>query len=74
MQRSPIPLTNHDAVMVCVELDSIIESNKSLARKFKREENSPMNRYQHGYAEGVVRAKDEILKRFGVNHAKSKRL
>jgi len=38
-------------------LEAMIRNHTALARRFKKEENTPMNRYHHGFAEGLKIAK-----------------
>ena len=38
-------------------LEQMIKNHSRLASKFKKESNTPMNRYHHGYAEGLKMAK-----------------
>jgi len=38
-------------------LDEMIKNHSRLASKFKRESNTPLNRYHHGFAEGLRAAK-----------------
>jgi len=38
-------------------LDAMIKNHSRLASKFKRDSNTPLNRYHHGFAEGLKMAK-----------------
>ena len=58
-------LFSHNATMALIDLMELSESNRIMAAKFKREENTPMNRYHHGYCEGLLKAIEIVKERFG---------
>lgn len=46
-------------------LDSAIKNHAALAAQYKREGNTPMNRYHHGFAEGMKYAQSILEKEYG---------
>lgn len=60
------PIKSHDAVMVCVELDQLIQDNHKISEREKRMGNHLPSRYHHGYEEGLERALKIVKKHFGV--------